>query len=227
MTDNPEDDKKPEIDPSIPLPTHHQTLEEQAAWFMHLGMFVQAFEDVVQATRVSCLYLTTAEQQVGHFNLMDIVFNHQNLTLLPLFELLRSIIAESLRQNPDLMPEEEKKLLAQIMKDVSEDIRGLNTNRNNILHAHWGIGVPHSAQDPNTRIIMLKKQPGKKGLSFLYPVKTLSDFAVHIGRCKRLEVVILYLFVCVKYQKHKPSEVFRKLGDGWSAYRSDLVKDDS
>ncbi len=52
-------DDTSEIDPNAPLPTHHQTPEEIITWYAHLGMYVQAFEWLVQAVRTACVELTT------------------------------------------------------------------------------------------------------------------------------------------------------------------------
>ena len=50
---------EPNIDPSVPLPTHHQTPEEIFTWYANLGMYVQAFEQLVQSVRSACIDLTT------------------------------------------------------------------------------------------------------------------------------------------------------------------------
>jgi hypothetical protein len=69
---------EPNIDPSVPLPTHHQTPEEIFTWYANLGMYVQAFEQLVQSVRSACIDLTTPgnwEQPRGrHIILMKIVF---------------------------------------------------------------------------------------------------------------------------------------------------------
>jgi hypothetical protein len=221
-------EKPSEIDPSAPLPTHHQTPEEIVEWYAHLGMYVQAFENLVQAVRTGCIEVAapgTWEKPRGfQINLMYIVFNYQTMTLVPLFHLLRAMIAELFKDEELKIDEEDKTLLKKMFEDLSRDINAVNTTRNNTLHATWGIGAPHHAHDASTRIIMSKMRHSSDGLAFDHAVKSIDDFVRRIKNLQRIESTFYYIMACIKHpEKFKPRNVFKEAAKGeWIVSREPL-----
>lgn len=218
-------DETTNIDPSVSLPTHHQTPEEVITWYAHLGMYVQAFESLVRAVRMTCVELTTpgnSEKPRGpQIILMHVVFSHQNMTLLSMFEILRALIPEIFKHEVVKLEEEDQKLILTILKDIQKEMRSVNTTRNNILHATWNIGVPHHGHDKDQRILMHKAQTSKEGLSFVYAVKGVDDFQRHIEVCQRLEGLVYLVLMCIKHpDKCKARGTFKLSEKKWSASRS-------
>ena len=112
---------------------------------------MQAFEQLVQSVRSACIDLTTPgnwEQPRGrHIILMMIVFNHQSMTLLAMYEILRALVAETFKEDNSALQEEDKNLIITILKEFHEEFRAVNQTRNNILHATWIIGTPYHGYD--------------------------------------------------------------------------------
>lgn len=214
-------DDTPKVDPSAPLPTHHQSQEEIVAWYAHLGMYVQEFESLVQSVRSACVEIATPgtwEKPRGiQINLMWIVFSYQTMTLPPLFGILSALIAELFKDKNINIEKEDKELILTILKDIDCEITTAAHTRNDILHASWMIGLPHHSLDKDTRIIMSKMKPSKDGLAFKQAVKKHDDFTTHINACRRLAAIISYILVCVKYPENRRArDIFKKDKKKWA-----------
>jgi hypothetical protein len=69
------------------------------AQYEALGRFVEAFEAMVNETRfVSISILSRASARA---NLLNVVFHHSALSAKPLFEIMRALVADFIKQ-PDL-----------------------------------------------------------------------------------------------------------------------------
>src|SRR5712692_4007614 len=84
--------------PRLPMPktneeAYRKNTKEQ---YEALGRFVEAFEAMVNEARSSSIGLLANDED--HEKLVDVAFHHPALSAKPLFEIMRTIIAELLKQ---------------------------------------------------------------------------------------------------------------------------------
>lgn len=150
-----------------------------------LGHFVQCFEIMVDLIRTGCLRLT-ANPDERHTRMMKIVFNYQNLTLFPLFEIFRSLTAEWLQDDRCEIKDEDKNIIRAVLAQLSDEIRSISETRNNIVHGTWRT-LPMSDYHHTT---VEKVKASKSGMSVFAPVASSDELVQHCEECDRLFYVI-------------------------------------
>src|SRR5262249_5540699 len=128
-----------------------------------LGRFVVAFEAMVNEIRDCSISLL----QTGHVSsaLVDIAFHHRALTAMPLFEVFRALIIESLGLPGTTVAPEDKDIFQGVLKTIASEYSKLTNIRNTLLHGTWYIGYTTN-EDPNSDTFFLRKfKPASSGLA--------------------------------------------------------------
>jgi hypothetical protein len=119
-----------------------------------LGRFVEAFERMVHETRESCIELILRGGNAS-MNLVEIAFHHPAMTAKPLFEILRAMIAEIIK-NPAASVYADRNEYTQVIKQINKEYIDLVNKRNNLLHGTWFIGYS-SPDDPYSEKFRIRK----------------------------------------------------------------------
>ena len=130
------------------------------AQYEALGRFVEAFEALVHETRsasISILSVTGADA-----NLLNVVFHHSALSAKPLYEIMRALVADFLKQHPKVTIKERDTL--GVMTEIATEYFYLSNARNSLLHGTWYVGYITSDAPNADTFILNKYKPTKGGL---------------------------------------------------------------
>jgi hypothetical protein len=145
-----------------PPSAYDQNRKEQYA---ALGRFVEAFEALVNEAREGCLEIMLGGG-LAKIHHAEIVFHHQAMTAKPLFEILRAMIAEIIK-DPNAPEYAEREAFGQVLKQINKEYMNLANKRNNLLHGTWFIGYS-SPDDPDSKTFQIRKfRSGHYGLKQL------------------------------------------------------------
>jgi len=102
-----------------------------------LGRFVEAFEAMVDKARSVSIELLS--RSAAHEDLVTIALHHPAMTAKPLFEIMRAIIAEVLKDDHHKL-HNDRHLFAAVLRQISAEYMTLVSTRNNLLHGTWFVG---------------------------------------------------------------------------------------
>jgi len=197
-----------------------------------LGRFVEAFEDMVDDVRMAGMDLlsrlsdkpTYAET---HRKLLHIVFHHQALTAKPLFEIMRSMVAETLKSHGYRgrygLAESECATFCAVVRMIGREYGELVMARNNLLHAQWGIGFPYDDDPDGTRFFIFKGNPNKDGWATLEGLpSTASELLALSKRCQEVSHWMELTVSCLGFRDSglKIVDCFEFDGKQWRCVRS-------
>src|SRR6266481_860972 len=152
--------------PKLPMPP---TVGESynantTAQYEALGRFVEAFEAMVNETRSTCVKILKRDDE--HEKLVEIAFHHSALSAKPLFEIMRALIADFLKQPylKELVTTQDRETFSGVLTDVASHYFDLVSSRNSLLHGTWRVGFV-TFDDANAENFFLDKyKPTKTGL---------------------------------------------------------------
>jgi len=204
-----------------------QTNEQYA----ELGRFVQAFEEVVLWTRMTCLHLLPArngkEQQ-----LTNILLHHRAMTAAPLFECMRALYGETMKQEGEAIIPEEVKVINGVLKQSASDMELLVSRRNTLLHATWYIGYGNHETTDFSKITSHKGKPSKDGMNYSNAIKDLDELRDLTTQCGELRDVLSLLLAAFKVGLLKKNEGprarynFEKINGRWCKKKKQSKGDD-
>jgi hypothetical protein len=203
-----------------------------------LGRFVEAFELMVNEVRELCLFLASRDGR--NAILVQTILHHQVFTAKPLFDVLRALIAEAIKDalqetedrksgvknaEPPLLRDafddplpvtiKERDALFGILGFVARHYDDLCNQRNDLLHGTWFVGFV-SAQNPHSAEFFINRlKTTKSGLS---PVARLPKTALELkDLADRCEDVRLWIGSVEQILKGEMlvDEVFEFDGQTW------------
>jgi hypothetical protein len=148
--------------PRLPrLPTSEEAYSKNTKeQYEELGRFVEMFELMVNEARESCIDLLSKDGD--HRELVQIAFHHQSLTAKPLFEIMRAIITEMIKDQTHFHYNERTSLGA-ILGQVQSDTTASPICGTISFTAH-GLCWVHNRNRPRCRDILsteiYDKRPG-------------------------------------------------------------------
>jgi hypothetical protein len=194
---------------------------DQEAWkkntaeqYEMLGRFVEAFELMVNEVRELCLFLAARDGR--NAILVQTILHHQVFTAKPLFDVLRALIAEALKDtlqeiedrkngvknaDPPLLRDalndplpltiKERDDIFSVLTFIARHYDDLCNQRNDLLHGTWFVGYI-SQEDPHSAEFFINRlKTTKSGLS---PVTGLPKTAAELkGLADRCEDVRLWI----------------------------------
>jgi hypothetical protein len=215
--------------PRLPMPpTDKEALAKNTkAAYEALGRFVEAFELMVDEVRGTCTSriwdAITEESDVilaTDFNrrrgLIEIPFQHQNMTAKPLWDIMRSIIADILADNEHRY-HADRDNFKQLLGFMEGEYSALYNKRNSLLHGTWLIGYT-SELDPHGETFRVRKfKTTGDGLveetELPHDVTELSSLT---NRCDKLRTWVAEIDFCLRNAKPWPlSKHFKKEGGVW------------
>lgn len=188
------------------------------AQYEALGRFVEAFENLVDTFRYSCLKILGRDED--HETLVNILLHHSALTAKPLFEIMRALIIDFLRQRPDSTSIKERDSVAGVLNAIATECQFLWETRNSLLHGTWKVGYL-SWDDPSaTKFVLDKYRATKTGLrresglpEDAFGLLSLAD------RCSKVSNWIAILVDCLPLpalnSPEKFSETFKYQNGSW------------
>lgn len=199
--------------------------------FALIGRYVQAFEQMVDTVRNGCVMFLSPT--AFHERFAKVVLNHQVMTAWPLFGILRSLIWEGLKANPNLSEEIQHKMNAEretmrsILKQIDAEYQDALKFRNDILHSTWRIGwTPNLEFDDFSMIEVEKLKATNEGLKILRVVQNKKEIEEQILICEgllemiRVAYLVTLLYHSAIYRSKDtptvtPSNYFAKLNKRW------------
>lgn len=181
--------------------------------FEYLGRFVQAFEYMVSVTRMHCVMITT--RGVKHQLLVNTILYHSSLTAMPLFEIMRGLIGQIIKDPDNKMTSREIGIANQILKQSELEFRSLITQRNDLLHGHWSIGWSNPADTDFSGLNVSKFKTTKTGYEAAPTPKTIAEMKVLIERCENLGNLLGRFGVCINPEIRSLERNFSKVGKIW------------
>lgn len=197
--------------PNIPLPPTDETAraENIKKTYEALGRFVEAFEAMVDEVRGTCIDrvweavtadtgLETEPDKYERKRLIEVSFHQGNMTAKPLWDTMRSIIADVLAQqnHPHHADRENFKSLLGFMEG---EYSALNNKRNELLHGTWEIGYT-STEDPDNKKFRVRKfKTTRDGLSEATELpQDVTELSSLTNRCDGLRSWIAEIDFCMR-----------------------------
>jgi hypothetical protein len=145
-----------------------------------LGRFVEAFEMMVDSVRSICIALLGPNL---HSNaLPDIVLHHQAMSAKPLFDILRAMIAEIVKEHLK-DDEHERNTFAAVLAHIAKAYSDLTNMRNNLLHGTWFIGSASVDDEDAAEFYVKKHTATKEGLGTLELPRKPEELAALTDEC--------------------------------------------
>jgi hypothetical protein len=193
------------------------TTEQYAA----LGRFVEAFELMVNEVREICIENICAS--VGGIQqrerLIEIAFHHQSMTAKPLFDIMRTIIAETV--NVEASPHyADRMAIKKLLGHIEAEYNHLYNKRNELIHGTWMIGFV-SHDNPDAREFVVRKyKTTSDGLAEAQLPKNAIELLDLVTRCDEARTWLGYLGFCLQ-EGTRITEVFKQQpGESWKFYIS-------
>lgn len=212
-----------------------------SAQYEALGMFVEAFEAMVDEARESTISLV--ERDPHHGRLVAIALHHSNLTAKPLFDIFRAVVAEivkdalhiqeakktgrervepplrlDINDDPLNLTPRDRDALFGALKALSSEYDDLQQARNKLLHATWFIGYPDGDDPTYEKLVVRKYSATAAGLE---PVTTLpkdkAELHHLVRRCDVARSWIAAIHACLG-GPFVVKETFKRDGDGWCLF---------
>jgi hypothetical protein len=191
-----------------------------------LGRFVEAFEDMVDEVRILCMDLLSrlAENPTHnhtHRVLLHIVLHHQALTAKPLFEILRAMIAEILKNDEGRKQygiiDADGEVFIGALHSINYEYVDLVNVRNNLLHATWYIGCSDASDPESSEFFAYKGNSNKDGWAPLELPKKASELLDLSERCKQARNSVAVIANCLWNSETnlKIRECFQYDGSKW------------
>jgi hypothetical protein len=160
-----------------------------------LGVFVEAFEAMVNEAREGCLDILL-RSGIAPMSLVEIAFHHQAMTAKPLFEILQAMIAEIIK-DPDAPEYPEREAFSQVLRQISREYTDLTNKRNNLLHGTWFVGYS-SPDDPDSKSFKIRKfRTGHDGLKQLDLPTSAAELNALTIRCVAARDWLSLLCACL------------------------------
>jgi hypothetical protein len=156
--------------------------------YQALGQFVEAFEQMVHEARSGCIALVdlTFERQ----KVIAIAFHHQVMTAKPLFEIMRAIVVELLKQEKTCkeqqIDKEAKDIFRGVLETISKEYNALVSKRNNLLHGTWFVGFGGPGDPHAEEFLVSKLSISKAGVEPLELPKNAKELSMLSARCRRV-----------------------------------------
>jgi hypothetical protein len=189
---------------------YEKNIKEQ---FETLGRFVEAFENMVDEVRSSCMLLMGPNPFDDRLPL--IAFHHGAMTAKPLFDIMRAMIAQ-LAKGDDI-DDDERPVFKSVLNQIAREYNDLVNMRNNLLHGTWFIGYS-STEDPDAAEFYVRKQTSTKdGLGLLDLPKTAEELRALKVRCEAVRDQVGALQDCIPLLGDGSSieRRFKKEGENW------------
>jgi hypothetical protein len=186
------------------------------AQYEALGRFVEAFEAMVNETRSASISILSRAS--AHANLLDVVFHHSALSAKPLFEIMRALVADFLKQPSLKVAIKDRDTFFGVMADIATEYSHLANTRNSLLHGTWYVGFI-SYDNPNAdNFILNKYKPTKGGLSKEESLPTDAfELLALTDRCRKTRNWIAFVQSCLplSYQHDIIAETFQFMNGRW------------
>jgi hypothetical protein len=186
------------------------------AQYEALGRFVEAFEAMVNETRSASISILSHAST--HANLLDIVFHHSALSAKPLFEIMRALVAEFLKQPGLNVAIKDRDTFLGVMSDIATEYFHLAQTRNNLLHGTWYVGfITYDAPNADT-FILNKYKPTKTGLSKEEGLPTDAFELLELAdRCRKARNWIGFVQSCLPLSNQHDiiAETFQSMNGRW------------
>ena len=211
------------------------------AQYEALGMFVEAFEAMVDEARESAINLI--ERDPHHGRLVAIALHHTNLTAKPIFDIFRAVVAEIVKDALDVqeakqtareriepplrlgvtdepldLTRQDGEALFGALRALASEYDDLQQTRNKLLHATWFIGYP-ADDDPTYEKLVVRKYAATAG--GLEPVTTLpkdkAELHHLVRRCDVARSWIAAIHACLG-GPFVIKETFKRDGGDWCLF---------
>lgn len=198
---------------------------QTAEQFAELGRFVQEFEQLVQTIRTCCLFLLPARRSNEQM-LVNIFLHHDVMTAKPLFDCMRALYAEVIKQSGIAIIREEADAIRSILRQASTDMEKLIKQRNKLLHAQWHIGWASAQAEDFSELKVFKGKAGRDGFSMDSPLANLDELRELRGKCTELRDLLFLLHATFIVRVFKPKEGtrvlrnFEKIDGRWQRKKS-------
>jgi hypothetical protein len=203
--------------PYLPMPStdaeeyNRNTKDQYAA----LGRFVEAFESMVDEVRTDCVLILKRDEQ--HERLLQVAFHHNALSSKPLFEILRALAADFLKQQEPTVQIKTRDTIFGVLSHIASEYVSLANMRNTLLHGTWQVGWV-SRDDPNSaQFVVEKYKTTKTGLTKEPVPKDALELLTLADRCNRAANWIALLLACHPFPNShwQVEELFKFEGQTW------------
>jgi hypothetical protein len=181
-------------DSQEPSPFDKNTKEQ----YEELGHFVEAFEAMVNDVRNACIVIL-AGLDPSMQTFVSVAFHHQALTAKPLFEIMRTLIAEVSKderaRKKYKIDDTSANILSGVLGDISKEYMDLAKIRNNLLHGTWYVGFTGPEDLEAKEFYVSKLSTTKTGLKQLELPKTAIELRYLRSRCEKLRDWIAPIYI--------------------------------
>jgi hypothetical protein len=191
---------------------------QTAEQFEAIGRFVQAFELMVDATRMAS-YSILSQGDPKRGQLVNVVLFHQSMTAKPHFDIMRGLYGVLIQEYPTLL-QDDKETINAVLKFCANEHEKLTNLRNDLLHGTWHIGWASPDQQDFSEMLVHKAKVWTSGYKFADLPKTAAELFALAKRCDDLTTLLyrLYGAVLPVVMSGQPSRVrfnVRKADDRW------------
>jgi hypothetical protein len=185
--------------PKLPMPP---TIEESynantTAQYEALGRFVEAFEAMVNETRNTSIKILRRDDE--HERLVEIAFHHSSLSAKPLFEIMRALIADFLKQPylRELVTIQDRDTFSGVLAEIATHYFDLVSKRNSLLHGTWRVGFITFDDASAENFFLDKYKPTKTGLLKEELPKHAFELLALRDRCSRVRNWLGFIDGCL------------------------------
>lgn len=151
-----------------------------------LGQFVEAFEQMVHEVRSACEFLLDPE--LKRQSAVSAAFHHSVMTAKPLFDIMRAVVAETLKNTKmrakHEIDEAAENIFHGVLQTIGNEYNNLTNTRNNLLHGTWFMGFG-SVIEPGSDFLVYKMSVSKTGIAPMELPKNTEELLALAARCRK------------------------------------------
>jgi uncharacterized protein YutE (UPF0331/DUF86 family) len=182
--------------PRLPPADNETYAANTKAQYEALGRFVEAFESMVNETRETSVDILTRDA-IKDRHLLEVAFHHSALTAQPLFEIMRALIADFIKDPEFQISIKDRDNFAGVLAEIAQEHSALTSERNKLLHGTWFVGYV-SPDDPNAENFYINKyKPTKTGLAKQAVPKRAEELLKLRDRCEAVRNWLALLNSCL------------------------------
>jgi len=174
--------------------------------YQRLGQFVEAFEQMVHEVRSACSFLL--DPKLERQMVVSTALHHSVMTAKPLFDILRAIVAETVKnekvRKAKQINEETRNILSGVLRVINEQYTDLVNTRNNLLHGTWFVGFGDKDDPESEEFAISKLSVSQTGVAPLELPKNATQLAELASRCRKLGGWIGAINVAFIYEETGP-----------------------
>ena len=158
--------------------------------YQALGEFIITFEEMIDATRRSCMFILSRGDFYGQ-KLANVALHHRSMTAKPLLDIMialyGTLLSDENVRNAKQIASTDAEAFKGVLNQINKEASDLYETRNNLLHGTWFVGYGNEHTVDFSEFLLTKFTTSKEGLRLIDGLpKSKTDLEGLSSRCRTM-----------------------------------------